>query len=70
MHCVAIGTTRKSRDVRFRAAVRGIADIKRALIRSASIYEYTSLSKTELTTPFRVSPAPLGGRQPAIRGIV
>jgi hypothetical protein len=38
------GTTRKSRDVRFRAAVRGIADIKRALIRGASIYEYTALS--------------------------
>jgi hypothetical protein len=35
------GPTRKSRDVRFRAAVSGIADIKRALIRGAPIYEYT-----------------------------
>ena len=33
--------TRKSRDVRFHAAVRGIADIKRALIRGTPIYEYT-----------------------------
>src|SRR5262245_45437670 len=33
----ACGTTRKSRDVGFRAAVRGIADI------SASIYEYKNL---------------------------
>jgi hypothetical protein len=29
-----LGTTRTSRDVRFRAAVRGIADIKCALIRA------------------------------------
>src|SRR4029077_3686922 len=36
----AVGPTRKSRDVRFRAAVRGIADIRRALIRGASIYKY------------------------------
>src|SRR5207253_96421 len=33
------GTTRKSRGVRFRAAVRGIADIKRVLIRGTPIYE-------------------------------
>jgi hypothetical protein len=31
------GPTRKSRDVRFRAAVRGIADIKRALFRGPPI---------------------------------
>jgi len=30
------GTTRKSRDVRFRAAIRGIADVKRL----PPIYEY------------------------------
>jgi hypothetical protein len=37
----AFGPTRKSCDVRFRAAVRAIADIKRALIRSTPIYQYT-----------------------------
>jgi hypothetical protein len=47
----AHGTKRKSRDVRFRAAVRGIADIKRALIRG-----YTSLSKTEQRTPREPKP--------------
>jgi len=36
----ASGTTRKSRDVRFRAAVSGIADIIRALIRGAPNYEH------------------------------
>jgi hypothetical protein len=35
------GPTRTMGHVRFFAAVRGIADIKRALIRSALIYEYT-----------------------------
>jgi hypothetical protein len=35
------GPTRKSRDVCFRAAVGGIADVRHALIRGASIYEYT-----------------------------
>jgi hypothetical protein len=38
-HQSALGPTRKSRDVRFHAAVRGIADIKRALIRGSQIYE-------------------------------
>ena len=36
----ARGRTRKSRDAHFRAAVGSIADIRRALIRGASIYEY------------------------------
>ncbi len=35
--CNTIGTTRKSRDVRFRAAIRGIADVKGR----PPIYEYT-----------------------------
>ena len=37
----SFGPTWKSRDVRFRAAVRSIADIRRTPIRKASIYEYT-----------------------------
>jgi hypothetical protein len=36
----AFGPTRASGDVRFRGAVKGIADIKRALIGSVPIYDY------------------------------
>jgi hypothetical protein len=37
---VSVAPLRKSRDVRLRAAVRGMADTKRALIRGTPIYEH------------------------------
>jgi hypothetical protein len=43
------GPTRTSRDVRFRAAIRGITDIKRA-DPTASIYEYTPQTTPTLRT--------------------
>jgi hypothetical protein len=52
-----VGPTRTSGDVRFRAAIKGIADMDRALIRSVSTYEVDALATPRALSAFRQSDA-------------